>query len=201
MAGTDWDIHYQNQTGLPPWETGNPSSELARVLAEAKIAPNTVFELGCGRGINAVWLAQQGFDVTGIDFNQLAIQAARERAQAAGLKIRFELADVCNLPDGFGRYAFFFDRGCYHSIRDTGLSGYVRTLEWITEPGSRGLILTGNTNDPAPPGQGPPRVAEADLHRELEPLFRIVQLREFRFDSIDPSWTGPLAWSCLLERA
>jgi len=199
MAGTDWDIHYQS--GLPPWETGGPSSELARVLADAEIAPCDAFELGCGRGINAVWLAQQGFNVTAIDFNQLAIQAARERARTAGVTVRFELADVCNLPDGFEQYAFFFDRGCYHSIRGTGLAGYVQTLERITRPGSRGLILTGNTNDPAPPGQGPPRVAEADFHRELEPLFRIIHLRPFHFDSGDPSWKGPLAWSCLLERA
>ena len=62
MSGTDWDLHYQNDN--PPWETGRPSEELRRVIAEHKIQPGRVIELGCGTGINAIWLAQQGFAVT-----------------------------------------------------------------------------------------------------------------------------------------
>src|SRR6476469_7677895 len=58
-----WDDHYRK--GRPPCESrGGPSTELQRVSGEQRIAPGRVFELGCGSGINAVWLAQQGFDVT-----------------------------------------------------------------------------------------------------------------------------------------
>jgi SAM-dependent methyltransferase len=67
MSGIDWDMHYQS--GKPPWETGQPSAELARVIGEEPIQPGCVIDLGCGSGINAVWLAQQGFDVTAVDFS------------------------------------------------------------------------------------------------------------------------------------
>ncbi|HEX5104478.1 MAG TPA: class I SAM-dependent methyltransferase [Pirellulaceae bacterium] len=199
MPGIDWDVHYQS--GTPPWETGQPSAELARVIAEEKIQPGRVIELGCGSGINAVWLAQQGFDVTGVDFNRLAIEKARQRAIEAEVTIRFLLADVTDWKDDAEPFPFFFDRGCYHSVRDLNLPGYLRTIERVTSPGSLGLILTGNAREPSPPGQGPPVVSEEQLRAELPPLLEIVRLREFRFDVADSAGPSPLAWSCLVRRS
>jgi len=199
MRSIDWDLHYKS--GTPPWETGQPSSELARVISEERIRPGHVIELGCGTGINAVWLAQQGFEVTAIDFNELAIEKARQRSATAGVQVEFVVADVLKLPDDFDPFPFFFDRGCYHSVRDPDAKAYVRTLRQVTAPGSLGLILTGNAREPSPQGQGPPVVSAEDFHAELEPAFKIVQLREFRFDTEDKTTPGFLAWSCLVRRA
>jgi SAM-dependent methyltransferase len=99
MPDRDWQTHYES--GTPPWETGQTSQELARVIAEQKIEPCRVIELGCGSGINAVWLAQQGFEVTALDFTPLAIEKARQRAAAAGVPVRFVQADVLNLSAEF----------------------------------------------------------------------------------------------------
>jgi hypothetical protein len=57
-----WDVRYDK--GETPWETDRPSSELQRVIAEVPVLPCRAVELGCGTGASAVWLAQQGFDVT-----------------------------------------------------------------------------------------------------------------------------------------
>ena len=196
MPERDWNEHYKS--GTPPWETGQPSAELARVIAEEKITPCRVIELGCGSGINAVWLAQQGFDVTALDFNELAIAKARRRADEAGCSVRFVQADVLDFDEPYEPFPFFFDRGCYHAVRDPGAAAYVRTLQKLTSPGSRGLILTGNAREPHVPG--PPVVSEEQLHAELEPAFKIVRLREFRFDTADAAMPAFLAWSCLLRR-
>ena len=200
MSAIDWDVHYQS--GNPPWETGQPSSELARVIAEEKIQPSRVIELGCGSGINAVWLAQQGFDVTAADFNRLAIDKARERAAAAGVPIRFILADVLDWKEDCQPFPFFFDRGCYHAVRSVDVQAYLRTLQRVTASGSTGLILTGNAREPRVPGQGPPVVSSEELYMEFEPAFEIVRLREFRFDTTpEKGMPAFLAWSCLLRRA
>jgi len=199
MSGTDWDSHYQS--GEPPWETGQPSAELRRVVAEEKIEPCRVIELGCGTGINAVWLAQQGFEVTAVDFSQLAIEKARQRAAEAGVTARFVVDDVLNLAEEYDPFTFFFDRGCYHAVRRVDVQAYVRTLQRVTAPGSLGLILTGNARRPSPEGQGPPVVSAEELHAELEPAFEIVRLREFHFDTVEESGAPHLAWSCLVRRA
>jgi SAM-dependent methyltransferase len=196
MPAIDWNAHYES--GEPPWETGQPSSELARVIAEEKIQPCRVIELGCGSGINAVWLAQQGFEVTGVDFNELAIERARRRADEAGVVVRFVLGDVLDFTESYEPFPFFFDRGCYHAVRDQNVEGYVRTLQRVTAPGAIGLILTGNAKEPHVPG--PPVVRDEQFHAELEPAFEIVRLREFRFDAPEEAGPGPLAWSCLVRR-
>jgi len=89
---TRWEERYQKCD--TPWETGQPSSELQRVLAEAAIQPCRALELGCGTGASAVWLAQQGFDVTAFDLSPLAIDRARQRANEAGVRVIFLVADV-----------------------------------------------------------------------------------------------------------
>lgn len=195
-SGIDWDTHYQS--GNPPWETGHPSTELGRVIAEEKIQPCRVIELGCGSGINAVWLAQQGFEVTGVDFNTLAIEMARQRGEAAGVAVRWVLADVTNVAEPLAPFPFFFDRGCYHAVRRENVQGYLRTIQRLTAPGSLGLVLTGNAREPVVPG--PPVVSEDELRAELGSLLEIVRLREFRFDAAEAGGVGFLAWSCLVRR-
>jgi SAM-dependent methyltransferase len=192
-----WNKRYQG--GDSPWDTGQPSSELRRVLHEEVIAPCRALELGCGTGTNAVWLAQQGFDVTAVDLAPLAIEQAEARARPAGVKVRFVTASVFELPDLGGPFPFFFDRGCYHVVRRIDANGYVRTLERVTAPGSVGLVLTGNARAPHDPG--PPVVSEVEIRAELGRVFEIVRLREFRFDAAPGINEQFLAWSCLLKRA
>src|SRR5437588_11801910 len=93
---THWNERYTK--GDTPWETGQSSSELQRVVAEVPLRPCRALELGCGTGASAVWLAQQGFDVTALDLSAAAIACARQRADEAGARVRFLVADVLHPP-------------------------------------------------------------------------------------------------------
>ncbi len=191
-----WNERYQS--GDTPWDSGRPSEELRRVLAEANIAPCRAVELGCGTGTNAVWLAQQGFDVTATDISPLALAQAQQRAADGAVRVHFLQADVLHPPAELtGPFDFFFDRGCYHVVRRDNVAAYLTTLRGLTRPGSVGLVLAGNAREPHDPG--PPVVSEADLRAELGSVFEIVQLREFRFDA-DMGELRFLAWSALLRR-
>ena len=157
-----------------------------------------VLDCGCGTGANAVWLAQQGFDVVGVDFSPAAVERAQQRAKEAGVAVQFVAADILDLPDLGSLFGFFFDRGCYHVVRRIDVERFLKTLERITAPGTVGLVLTGNAKEKQEPG--PPVVTEDELRGELGRLFDIVWLREIRFDQ--PNWQGPkpLGWSCFLRR-
>jgi SAM-dependent methyltransferase len=192
-----WDEHYKN--GHTPWDSGRPSEELRRVLAEANIAPCRAIEFGCGTGTNAVWLAQQGFDMTAVDISSLAVAQAQRRAADAGVAVHFLQADVLQPPAELtGPFDFFFDRGCYHVVRRDNVNAYLATLRRLLQPGSRGLVLAGNAREPHNPG--PPVVSEADLRAELGSAFEIAQLREFRFDTDEHGGVRFLGWSALLRR-
>src|SRR3954470_20139349 len=138
-----WDDRYEK--GDTPWETGQPSSELQRVVAEVPIKPCRALELGCGTGASAVWLAQQGFDVTALDLSTSAIERARRRAAEAGANVRFLTADVLQPPPELaGPFDFVFDRGCYHVVRREDVKAYLETLRRLTRPGTLALVLAGN---------------------------------------------------------
>jgi SAM-dependent methyltransferase len=192
-----WEGHYES--GDTPWETGQPSSELRRVVAEVALAPCRAAELGCGTGTNAVWLAGEGFDVTAIDLSPLAVGRARQRAAAAGVAVRFLTGDVLAPPAELtGPFDFVFDRGCYHVVRRDDVAAYLGTLGRLARPGSLLLVLAGNARRPHEPG--PPVVSEEELHRELGSLFDVVRLREIHFDRPPGDEEDILGWSYLGRR-
>src|ERR1700676_2864379 len=93
---THWNDRYLQ--GDTPWETGHPSTELQLVVQEECLAPCRALDLGCGTGANAVWLAQQGFAVVGVDVSPAAVERARRRAEEAGVAVQFVAADLLDLP-------------------------------------------------------------------------------------------------------
>jgi histidinol-phosphate/aromatic aminotransferase/cobyric acid decarboxylase-like protein/SAM-dependent methyltransferase len=68
-------------------------SYVRRVLEES--APGRrVVDVGCGLGWCAIGLAQAGFEVTGLDMSEWAIDEARRRGTVAGVDVRWEVLDL-----------------------------------------------------------------------------------------------------------
>jgi SAM-dependent methyltransferase len=191
-----WEDRYRTRD--TPWDTGRPSGELKRVVAEDEITPCPALEVGCGTGTNAVWLAAQRFSLTAVDISPLAVEAARKKAFEAGVSVRFVCGDLLLASEIVGPFGFFFDRGVYHYLRTVdSLEGYLRVLERTLQPGALGLVLAGN----AKAGRtGPPVVAEEEMRGELGRLFEILRLREFYFDPAEEGGGPHLGWSCLVRR-
>lgn len=190
----EYDAAYRRSTA--PWDSGVPSEELVRVLDAGLLPGRTVLEMGCGTGTNAIELARRGYRVTAIDLAPSAVQQAREKARRDGPRIDFRVGDLLQTGLG-GPYDVLFDRGLYHGIRLVNLTGFLEVLGRVTRPGSRWLCLAGNAKESH--GDGPPVVAEDEFRAELEPFFRILQVREFRF-TLAYEGLRTLAWSILMER-
>jgi len=192
-----WEIQYQNPS--LPWETNRPSTELRRAWQQHHLIPGRALELGCGTGINAVWLAEQGCSVTAIDLSPLAIRRARQRARKKGMKVEFLTGNLLEVKISASPFDFFRDRGCYGALRRVQGPGYLRVVERLTRPGSIGLVLTGNAAEPEEEA-GPPVLSEKELREDWSPHFEILQLRPFRWDAPRPGDRRYLGWACLLQR-
>ncbi len=57
-----------------------------------------ILDVGCGTGRHAIEMASRGYDITGVDLSSSQIRRAREKAQVAGLDIRFEEMDARSMP-------------------------------------------------------------------------------------------------------
>jgi SAM-dependent methyltransferase len=64
----------------------------------------TLLDVGCGSGQTALPAAKNGARVTGVDIAENLIAHARQRAQEAGLDVRFDVGDAENLPYGDGSF-------------------------------------------------------------------------------------------------
>jgi 2-polyprenyl-6-hydroxyphenyl methylase/3-demethylubiquinone-9 3-methyltransferase len=75
------------------------------ILEQIDTPAPRILDVGCGAGILAEALAQAGARVTGIDLSPLALEAARQHAQAGGLEIEYRLISAEELaaeqPESF----------------------------------------------------------------------------------------------------
>lgn len=89
MRSEDWDEKFAASEFL---FTARPNQT---VVAEAtSLKPGTALDIACGQGRNAVWLAEQGWHVTAVDFSRVGLDRARQLAEANGVDVTYIEADV-----------------------------------------------------------------------------------------------------------
>ena len=139
--------------GFKPWDSGISPPELKELIEGPQArTPGRALDLGCGTGTNVIFLAQHGWDVTGIDFVPKAIASAKHKAQVANVTARLIEGDVTRLADlGVGGgYNLVFDLGCLHSIPDGRRDAYADGMTAATLPGADFLVWGFFPNNPNP---------------------------------------------------
>jgi SAM-dependent methyltransferase len=176
-------FHKRYQEGITPWETHRVDRALVDHIRQTTRSPCTVLDVGCGTGSNAIWLAQQGFKVTGWDFVEQAIHSAKEKAHKAGANCVFEQLDILHLPPNAPQFDFIFDRGLFHCFKSTNqLSEMVTTVAGLLTKDGCWLSLIGNADTPRQ-GDGPPQLSAQQICTYVEPLFCIESITASFFDS------------------
>ncbi len=92
----EWDAVWASQAGQ---RGGFPNPRLLEAVAGTP--PGRAFDLDCGDGANAIWLAGQGWVITGVDFSAEAVARASSTARDRGLDVRFIVADVRDFGPGW----------------------------------------------------------------------------------------------------
>lgn len=82
----------------------NSSPNALLVEAVRGRRPGTALDLGMGQGRNALFLAQQGWTVTGVDISDVALAQARQQAEKLGLKVNTVLQDAAHFDFGSERW-------------------------------------------------------------------------------------------------
>ncbi len=130
---------YQRAEGAEalPWHRDAPG--LLRAVAERR-SPGRALDLGCGAGVHAVYLAQLGYCVAGVDFVPAALELARERARVAGVKLELHEADVLTY-DAQAGFDLVLDSGCLHHVPSRDVSRYRARLDQWLLPGGDYLLV------------------------------------------------------------
>lgn len=106
MKRDHWDRKYAEAEQL--WAlTPNRSFE----AEAADLAPGRALDLACGEGRHAIWLAKRGWQVTAVDFSEVAIAKARARAASEQVDIDLRCADLLEFepePEAFDLVLILF---------------------------------------------------------------------------------------------
>ena len=82
------------------------------------VPQGNVFDAGAGQGRNALWLAEQGYEVTAVEISRVGAQAIRRQAEESGLNINVIEGDVVeNLVE---RYDVIDCMMALHFLSDRG---------------------------------------------------------------------------------
>ncbi len=84
-----WNNRYQGREFV--WKAAPNQFLVAEV---GSLARGRALDLGCGEGRNAVWLAEEGWDVTAVDFSDAGISKGRELASQRGVSVTWLVEDL-----------------------------------------------------------------------------------------------------------
>ena len=93
MDAARWDERYSRDGYV--WQL-EPNRFLPGLVAD--LAPGRALDLACGEGRNTVWLAQQGWTATGVDFSAVGVEKGRRLAADRGVEVEWVVADVTTWP-------------------------------------------------------------------------------------------------------
>ena len=149
FAREDWNARYAGTELL--W-TAQPNRLFAAEIEG--IEPGRALDVACGEGRNAVWLAELGWQVTGIDFSDVALGKAAELARARGVEVEWVAADVLvhEPPPG----AFDLVAVLYLQLPHDELARALRRAARAVAPGGA-LIVLGHDTRNLTDGYGGPR--------------------------------------------
>ncbi|HEU5456300.1 MAG TPA: FAD-dependent oxidoreductase [Nocardioides sp.] len=130
-----------------PW-SGRPNPALVGELHDRPAPVGRVLDLGCGAGADAIWLAEQGWDVTGLDISATALEQAAVAARAAGVADRVTLVRH-DLADGLAAGAWDLVVAAYlHSPVVFEREKVLRLAATAVAPGGT-LIVIGHQGHPS----------------------------------------------------
>ncbi len=161
--------------GEPPWETGRPQKEFIQLERVGEIV-GSVLDIGCGTGENALYFAEHGHEVWGIDFTSLAIQKAKEKAIQRHLTVTFLLLNVLELYKLGRTFDTVIDSGLFHVLSDEERPLFVSNLATVMDRGGTYFMLCFSELEPGE--YGPRRVTQAEIRESFHDGWRVNYIRE-----------------------
>jgi SAM-dependent methyltransferase len=167
--GKSWDGAYLN-----PDFNLEPNAFLVAVTKDLK--PGDALDVGMGQGRNAIFLAGQGWNVTGFDVSRVGVTQARERAQASQLKLNALRQTAADFDWGTNRWDLIV------VMYFPGLWPYLQQITRSLKPG--GVVVVEAYHADAtldkPPGPGAGVRFESNELLTLFAPFRILRYEDVR---------------------
>ncbi len=173
----EWEeIYRRHRDESLPWELGRPRPILVDLIESGVLVPHgKALDACCGLGTNTIYIAKSGFETTGIDISETAIQRAKLSSEAAGTNIQFYIGSAVDLPFKDGQFDFVFDMGCFHHILPEDRIRYTEGIHRVLKKKGHYLVVCfSNKNGPAWN-----HFSRSNITTIFSPYFRIISIKHF----------------------
>lgn len=138
-----WAYRLMYAVGFAPWDRGIPAELEQIVNGPEALAPGRALDLGSGLGRKAIFLASNGWVVSGVEAVPRAVARAQKRAAEGRVQVDFRVGDVTRLGTlgllpGFD---LLFDFGCYHGLNERQREQYAAGVSALAAPSATLLLM------------------------------------------------------------
>jgi len=143
----NWKLSYA--IGFHPWEETDQefrkslTSLLEREEQGHERPYGRALDIGTGSAIWAIELAKRGWDVTGVDLVQKALDRGRERVQTVGVEMKLVRGDVTRLSEaevGAG-FRLILDTGTFHDFDTEQQRGMAHSVNALATEDATVILL------------------------------------------------------------
>lgn len=143
----NWKFSYA--IGFHPWEDTDQAffqslSSLLELEEQGREPPyGRALDIGTGSAIWGIELAKRGWEVTGVDVVEKALERGRERVRAAGVQMELVLGDVTRLSKaevGSG-FRLILDTGTFHDLDTEQQQGMARSVDALATEDATVILL------------------------------------------------------------
>jgi cyclopropane fatty-acyl-phospholipid synthase-like methyltransferase len=174
----DWDDIYRDYSLEDiPWHSDEPDESLVDLLKNKKIKIGVALNVCSGAGTNSIYLAKNGFNVTGVDISKIATEISVKRAEDAGVSksCKFLSGDMLKLKLPKNTFDFIFDRGCYHHISKKDKPYFVKIVSDTLKKGAKYFLIC--FSDKNPPWEK--NVSKDEIRKNFSKYFNIGKIKGY----------------------
>jgi len=168
----DWEHHYEiNDLG---WDLGGVAPPFVRLWKERKISPCKAIIPGCGRGHEAIFLAEHGFQITAVDYAQGAVGWLEKALVKKNLSGEVLRQDFFNLDSYYNdNFDLMLENTFFCAISPSMRQKYVVTAGRVLRSGALFVGLFYETDKEG----GPPfNTRKRDIEEHFSEQFAIEML-------------------------
>ena len=166
-----------------PWNIKNPPKQLVELVESGKVSPCSAVDLGCGIGNYSIWLTKKGFQVTGIDFSERAVDLASIQAERENVNCKFIVGDLTDSDfKSNSMFELAYDWEVLHHIFPEDRYTYIQNVAKILQKGAAYFSVCFSEKDPDFGGQGKYRKTPMDTILYFSSEKEIEQLLTAHFE-------------------
>src|SRR6185437_7858314 len=109
----NWNLIYRDEKVADmPWYNEKLDYDLEEEIVQRNIKGTEIkiLDIGTGPGTQAIRLSELGFNVTGSDLSEYAIEKAKQLSN----RVNFIIDDILNSKFKENEFEYIFARGCFH---------------------------------------------------------------------------------------